>query len=59
MAFANQIGWRVSNRWQSYNELIFNQNAPIGHLPGGGVIGWLAWGNLRDDLFSRVSTCNL
>lgn len=59
MAFADQIGWRVSNRWQSYNELIFNQNAPIGHLPGGGVVGWLAWGDLRDDLFSRVSACNL
>ncbi len=59
MAFADQIGWRVSNRWQSYNELTFNQNAPIGHLPAGGVVGWLAWGDLRDDLFSRVSACNL
>ena len=59
MAFAERIGWRVSNRWQSYNELIFNQNAPIGHLPAGGVMGWLAWGDLRDDLFSRVRACNL
>lgn len=59
MAFADRIGWRVSNRWQSYNELTFNQSAPIGHLPGGGVVGWLAWGDLRDALFSRVSACNL
>ncbi|MFP5271397.1 GUN4 domain-containing protein [Coleofasciculus sp.] len=59
MAFADRIGWRVSNRWQSYNELTFNQNAPIGHLPGGGVVGWLAWGNLRDDLLYRVSACNI
>ncbi|MEQ9358996.1 MAG: GUN4 domain-containing protein [Coleofasciculus chthonoplastes F3-SA18-01] len=59
MAFADRIGWRVLNRWQSYNELTFNQNAPIGHLPAGGVVGWLAWGDLRDDLFSRVSACNL
>ncbi|MEQ8975232.1 MAG: GUN4 domain-containing protein [Coleofasciculus sp. C1-SOL-03] len=59
IAFADRIGWRVSNRWQSYNELIFNQNAPIGHLPGGGIVGWLAWGDLRDDLFARVSACNL
>ncbi|GEM_PF-5893546 len=31
--FGDRIGWKRRNSWLNYNDLIFNLNAPFGHLP--------------------------
>lgn len=31
--FGENIGWRENGQWLSKDELIYNENAPIGHLP--------------------------
>ncbi|WP_445300806.1 MULTISPECIES: GUN4 domain-containing protein [unclassified Microcoleus] len=34
-AFGDRVGWRVnSSKWLHYNDLKFNTQAPIAHLPG-------------------------
>ena len=41
--FCDQVGWRLDERYISYDEVAFNISAPIGHLPSvwwGGGIGW-------------------
>jgi hypothetical protein len=51
--FGERVGWRVNDEWILYDKLVFNLNAPEGHLP--------AWygGLIVAGLFSRVSTCGL
>jgi eukaryotic-like serine/threonine-protein kinase len=51
-ALGNQVGWRVNNRWLSYNELNFGFNAYRGHLPAWGWHG-VAFGWVRLCLLSR------
>ncbi len=34
--FAEQVKWKNASKWFSYSKLIFNTNAPKGHLPYGG-----------------------
>ncbi len=34
---AGQVGWRCEQRWIDYNQIIFDSDAPTGHLP----ITWL------------------
>jgi len=34
-AFGDQVGWRVGGSWLYYNDLKFNQTAPVGYLPSG------------------------
>ncbi len=36
-AFCDAVGWREGENWKYYDELTFNPNAPVGHLP---VIVW-------------------
>jgi hypothetical protein len=57
--FADQVGWRRSGEWLSYDELTFLLNgSEKAHLPGVG--GWVGLGRLRKGiLFSRATTCNL
>ena len=31
--FSDRIGWRKNTNWLDYSQLIFNTNAPLGHLP--------------------------
>jgi eukaryotic-like serine/threonine-protein kinase len=51
-ALGNEVGWRVNNRWLSYNELNFGFNASRGHLPAWGWHG-VAFGWVRLCLLSR------
>ncbi|MFM6454459.1 MAG: GUN4 domain-containing protein, partial [Planktothrix sp.] len=85
-AFGERVGWRVGRigsgwwnydvfgdrgRWFSYNELKFNQTAPLGHLPrvqqehtimGSGRGLWLGLdiecGGCPSSLASRLVVCN-
>ncbi|HIK29465.1 MAG: GUN4 domain-containing protein [Oscillatoriaceae bacterium SKW80] len=58
--FAERVGWRVLNNWLKYSELNFSLNAPVGHLPSGGV-GYKRWTRLIEvgyaALASRVDEC--
>ncbi|HBB33312.1 MAG TPA: serine/threonine kinase [Cyanobacteria bacterium UBA8803] len=63
----DRIGWRQAGNWLNYSSLIFDTNAPLGHLPGGGWIGsfsglggigvmsswWYSY------LASRLEKCNI
>lgn len=67
--FGDRIGWRVKDSWKSYNELTFNLNGSVGHLPvldndcdsawGLVVFVWGCWGEFWVSFFSRVDTCKL
>ncbi|MEY3869522.1 MAG: GUN4 domain-containing protein [Microcoleaceae cyanobacterium] len=48
----NEVGWRINNRWLSYNELNFGFNGARGHLPAWGWHG-VAFGWVRLCLLSR------
>jgi len=59
--FGDRVGWlkwetEWLEQWQSYDDIIFDLNAPQGHLPavrsGVGFWGWFS-------LFSRAETCKL
>ncbi len=64
--FGDCVGWRIDDKWLSYNNLTFTLDAPVGHLPGmrdlryGRWFGrhglWVQWWVL---LFSRVEVCRL
>ncbi|MCG8368460.1 MAG: GUN4 domain-containing protein, partial [Pseudanabaenales cyanobacterium] len=73
--FCDRIGWRVnenyiSENYISYEKVIFNTNAPQGHLPSrllwGGVLGWVgfglggfaAGGRCFSSLASRLVNCS-
>ena len=32
-SFCNRVGWRKKNQWVGYNDLIWDLDAPFGHLP--------------------------
>lgn len=51
-ALGNEVGWRINNRWLSYNELNFGFNGVRGHLPAWGWHG-VAFGWVRLCLLSR------
>ncbi len=57
-------GLKKEEQWLSYSDIIFDLNAPQGHLPALGLLGrrvfrvfGLAW--VSECLFSRVETCKL
>jgi hypothetical protein len=65
----DRVGWRKRRKgrkdWLSYNDLTFNLQAPVGHLPTQ-LCGW--WGGFRglgvkwrygSSLASRAVSCNL
>ncbi|SKB14570.1 Genome sequencing data, contig C297 [Planktothrix sp. PCC 11201] len=59
-AFGDQVGWRVGGSWLYYEDLKFNQTAPVGYLPflsGRLGVGWGRYGVGGVGLFSRVETC--
>jgi hypothetical protein len=58
--FSDAVGWRCKCNWKQYTELMFNLEAPVGHLPAapfyksdGAAIGWAA------TLVSRLTQCCL
>ncbi|MDY7021535.1 MAG: GUN4 domain-containing protein, partial [Cyanobacteriota bacterium] len=63
-SFCDKIGWRTGENWKYYDELIFNLNAPLGHLP---VMVWrkracygIGSGTAAENLallFNRLSEC--
>lgn len=58
--FGDRVGWRQAGKWRSYNQLMFQSDAPIAHLPastGGGVSGGV-WGGVAS-LASQVEFCSL
>ncbi|MBD2001733.1 MULTISPECIES: GUN4 domain-containing protein [Cyanophyceae] len=58
--FGDYVGWRQHGRWLPYAQLMFQTDAPIGHLPastGGGVSGGV-WGGIAS-LATQVSSCSL
>jgi len=63
LQFSSRLQWRkwtwfpipfVSQKWRSYNNLIFNINAPKGHLPS-----FLYWEgcNITDVFLAKISQC--
>lgn len=69
-AFGELVGWRVNNAWLWFNDIQFDSNAPIAHLPSfAGCVGVGVWvfglgrGVVRGQcivrLFYRVETCGL
>lgn len=43
---AQQVGWRNRERWLSYEDLIFDITAPVGHLPVTWLVPttfWIYW----------------
>ena len=61
--FNYRVGWQKS-RLVDVEDLTFNKQAPVGHLPGGrGVgVGWMwgggfVWGFVW--VLSRIKSCNL
>ena len=57
------LGLKKEEQWLSYDDIIFDLNAPLGHLPGlrfvrarpgGGECGWLF-----SSLASRLVNCNI
>ncbi|AFY33551.1 GUN4 domain-containing protein [Calothrix sp. PCC 7507] len=58
--FGEAVGWRVNEEWINYpREVIFNTSAAKGHLPLKNCFGNDFWDVLRDNLFSRVETCEV
>ena len=64
-SFGEHIGWCVKGSWLWWNDLTFNLNAPMGHLPrGGAFIGWGLgdfWTGCRmlSAVASKLATCNI
>ncbi|NEQ36513.1 MAG: GUN4 domain-containing protein [Okeania sp. SIO3I5] len=50
---AEIVGWRIGDRWLNYDNIIFDINAPVGHLP----VSWLVpttFGMYWQARFARV-----
>lgn len=52
--FGNLVGWCHEYYWKEYNNLIFSDKAPQGHLPGGIFISYQGFGNWVSRLSSLV-----
>ena len=53
----DRIGWRVKGNWIAMADVTYNTSAPLGHLPGIGVVGhWLL---VYSSLASRLANCNI
>lgn len=59
----DRVGWRVQGKWLNLSSLIFNTNAPTGHLPGCGVwvtsLVWGLWSRSAENFYTRLDICNL
>lgn len=43
---AERVGWRRGDEWISYNDVVFNTSAPVGHLPLTWLVPtsfWMYW----------------
>lgn len=64
-SLAQRVGWRVGDTWLNYNELTFDKQAPVGHLPITWLVPttfWMYWqGRFArvgwELLLSRWQTC--
>lgn len=46
LKLAERVGWRRGDEWISYNDVIFNKLAPVGHLPLTWLVPtsfWMYW----------------
>ena len=60
--FGTEVGWRVNDSWQNYNEWTWNSMGVPGHLPAWwsrGGWGVVRWGGSMWSLFSRIKTCEV
>ncbi|MEH1976894.1 MAG: GUN4 domain-containing protein [Nostoc sp.] len=59
--FGDRVGWRKSEKWLRYSDMLLNTSAPEGHLPGVPCAGvsWTLELRGKGDIFSRVETCKL
>ena len=67
--FGTEVGWRVNNEWQDYDDLTWNSIHVPGHLPcdgfrlgfrcGGGRLGAGRGGRVVSSLAQRLVKCNL
>jgi serine/threonine protein kinase len=58
----DRVGWRVNGIWLDYEDLCFELNAPIGHLPTCVLGRWLwswTWKGQCAAFFSRVESCKI
>ncbi len=59
--FVEKLGWRKGGTWKSYDDLTFNTDAPMGHLPVLGC-GWVWWWFFVlgvSSLAQRLVTCKI
>lgn len=59
LAFSEQVGWRVDNKWLNYSELVFGLNAPTGHLPCGSAPSDLIEGMIQFELSSKFVVASI
>ncbi|MEM7066011.1 MAG: GUN4 domain-containing protein [Cyanobacteria bacterium P01_B01_bin.77] len=64
--FIDKVGWRTDREFTKYSEVIFDIDAPTGHLPYGGECGkrepgtsCFTYSMSIISLFARVKTCNI
>lgn len=58
----DRVGWRVNGDWLSYPERTFSLEAPVGHLPSGGVSykRWNRWVEITYATFAhRFLACRI
>ena len=58
---SDRVGWRVNTQWLDYQDLSFNLNAPVGHLPSCSLGRWLwswTWRGQCYTFLSRIESCN-
>ncbi|BAY82599.1 serine/threonine protein kinase [Calothrix parasitica NIES-267] len=63
--FGKCLGWFQKETWLSWNDITFNIDAPVGHLPRGGA--YMGWGlgdfwigcPILSAMTSKLTNCNL
>lgn len=57
------VGWREGGKWLSMSSLIYDRNAPKGHLPrcGAWVVSlvWGLWSQIAENFYRRLDVCKL
>ncbi|ARV58785.1 hypothetical protein BZZ01_09155 [Nostocales cyanobacterium HT-58-2] len=63
--FGNLVGWRMNRKWTGIRDVIYDTDAPRGHLPSWGGVRefgrsvWCGWGEDISSLTSLLERCNL
>jgi hypothetical protein len=56
-SLADRVGWRKGGSWLRYNDLTFNKQAKVGHLPAS--VEWERYRSGSSSLASRAVSCSL